>query len=66
MSGGDQCIFSAWSWAPKAGALGQPRGMGREGGGGFRMGDTCVPMADSCRCMAKPPQYYKVIILQLK
>ena len=27
-------------------------GMGREVGG-FRMGNTCVPMADSCRCMAK-------------
>ena len=25
-----------------------------EGGGrGFRMGDTCTPMADSCQCMAK-------------
>ena len=22
-------------------------------GGGFRMGDTCTPMADSCQCMAK-------------
>ena len=28
-------------------------GMGREAGGGFRMGDTCTPMADSCQCMAK-------------
>ena len=27
--------------------------MGREVGGGFRMGDTCTPMADSCQCMAK-------------
>ena len=26
----------------------------REGGGrGFRMGDTCTPMANSCQCMAK-------------
>jgi len=23
-------------------------GMGREVGGGFRMGNTCIPMADSC------------------
>ena len=23
-------------------------GMGREVGGGLRMGDTCAPMADSC------------------
>ena len=27
--------------------------MGREVGGGFRMGDTCTTMADSCQCMAK-------------
>jgi len=26
---------------------------GREVGGGFRMGDICTPMADSCQCMAK-------------
>ena len=25
----------------------------REVGGGFRMGDTCTPMADSCECMEK-------------
>ena len=25
-------------------------GMGREVGGGFRMGDTCTSMADSCDC----------------
>jgi len=29
-----------------------PDGWGGEGGG-FRMGDTCTPMADPCRCMAK-------------
>ena len=28
-------------------------GMQREVVGGFRMGDTCMPMADSCHCMAK-------------
>ena len=34
----DQCKFDAGSWAPTAGALGQPRGMGGEGGErGFRM-----------------------------
>jgi len=27
--------------------------MGREVGGGFRMGNTCTAMADSCQCMAK-------------
>ena len=27
--------------------------MGREVGGGFGMGNTCTPMADSCECMAR-------------
>ena len=38
----------------------QRDGMGREVGGGFRMGKTCTPMADACWCMAKPIQYCKV------
>ena len=29
-------------------------------GGGFRMGNTCTPVADSCQCMAKPIQCCKV------
>ena len=37
-----------------------PEGWYREGGG-FRMGNTCIPMEDSCWCMAKPVQYCKVI-----
>ena len=41
-----------------------PEGWGGEGGG-FRMGNTCTPMVDSCQCMAKPIQYCKVISLQL-
>jgi len=28
-------------------------GMRREDGGGFRTGNTCTSMADSCQCMAK-------------
>ena len=32
----------------------------REVGEGFRVGNTCTPMVDSCQCMAKPIQYYKV------
>ena len=28
-------------------------GMAREVGGGFRMGDTCTPIADSSEYMAK-------------
>ena len=35
-------------------------GMGREEGGGFRMGDTCIPVADSFQYLAKPIQYCKV------
>ena len=28
-------------------------GMGKEVGGGIRMGNTCLHVADSCQCMAK-------------
>ena len=31
----------------------QRDGMGREVGGGFRMGNTCTPVADSYHCMEK-------------
>ena len=34
--------------------------MGREVGGGFRMGNTCIPVADSFRYLAKLIQYCKV------
>ena len=34
--------------------------MGREEGGGFRMGNTCILVADSFLYMAKPIQYCKV------
>ena len=31
-----------------------PEGWVGEGAGkGFKMGDTCTPVADSCQCMAK-------------
>ena len=33
-----------------------PEGWDGEGGG-FRMGNTCTPMADSCQCVVKPIQY---------
>ena len=42
----------------------QRDGMGREVGVGFRMGNTCTPVADSCQCMTKPIQYCIVISLQ--
>ena len=38
----------------------QREGMGREEGGGFRMGNTCIPVADSFRYLAKLTQYCKV------
>ena len=38
----------------------QRDGMGREVGGGFRMGNTCIPVADSFRYLAKLIQYCKV------
>ena len=37
----------------------------REVGGGFRMGNTRIPIVDSSQCIAKPIQYCKVISLQL-
>ena len=38
-----------------------PEGWYGEGyGRGFRMGNTCTPVADSCQCTAKPIQYCKV------
>ena len=30
-----------------------PEGWDGEKGRGFRMGDTCTPIVDSCQCMAK-------------
>ena len=33
--------------------------MGREEGGGFRMGNTCIPVVDSFQYLAKPIQYCK-------
>ena len=35
----------AWGWCT---GTTQRDGTGREGGGGFRMGNTCIPVADSC------------------
>ena len=47
-----QSRFDARYWMLRAGALGRPRGMirggRREEGGGFRMGNTGIPVADSC------------------
>jgi hypothetical protein len=37
----------------------QRNGTGREVGGGYRMGNTCTPVAGSCSCMAKPKPHVK-------
>ena len=50
-------IQDAWGWCT---GMTQRDDMGREMGGGFRIGNSCTPMADSCQCMAKPIQYCKV------
>ena len=50
-------ILDAWGWCT---GMTQRDGMGREEGGGFRMGNTCIPVVDSFRYSAKPIQYCKV------
>ena len=64
----DQSKFNAGNTALKAGALGQPRGMGWGGrlGGGFQMGGTHVQLwLIQVNVWKIPPQYCKVISLQL-
>ena len=46
-------------WDNPEGGYGKGGGR-REEGGGFRMGNTCIPVVDSFRYMAKPIQYCKV------
>ena len=50
-------ILDAWRWCTETT---QRDGMEREKGGLFRTGNTCMPVADSCWCMAKSMQYCKV------
>ena len=50
-------ILDAWGWCT---GTTQREGMGKEEGGGFRMGNTGIPVADSFRCLAKLIQYCKV------
>ena len=53
-----QCtILDAWGWCT---GTTQREGMGREEGGGFRMRNTGIPVADSFRYLAKLIQYCKV------
>ena len=56
-----QSRFDARYWTLEAGALGRSKvRVGREEGGGFRMGNSGIPVADSFRYLAKRIQYYKV------
>ena len=50
-------ILDAWGWCT---GTTQRDGMGREEGGGFRMGNTCIPVVDSFRYLVKLIQYCKV------
>ena len=63
----DQFKFDAWSRALKAGALGQPRGMGwRRRWERFQDGGTHVhPWLIHVDLLQKAPQYCKVISLKL-
>ena len=64
----NQCKFDAWSRAPKAGVLGQPRGTGvlSCGGNGVQDVGTHVNLwLIHIAIWQKPSQYYKVIIFQL-
>ena len=40
----DALILDAWGWCS---GMTQRDGMGREEGGGLRMGNTCIPVVDS-------------------
>ena len=77
-NGIETCILSYVKWIASPGSMHETGaqgwctgmtlrdGIGRKVGAGFRMVDTCTPMADSCQCMAKPIQYCKASSLQLK
>ena len=56
-SPGSMHVLDAWGLCP---GMTQRDGMGREEGRGFRMGNTCIPVADSFRYLAKLIRYCKV------
>ena len=56
-SPGSMHDLDVWGWCT---GMTQRDGIGREEGGGFRMGNACIPVADSCWYTAKPIQYCKV------
>ena len=70
-NGIESCILSYVKWITSPGSMHEtvflglvhwddPEGWYGEGGGrGFRMGNTCTSVADSCQCMAKPKKKKK-------
>ena len=44
-SPGSMHDLDVWGWCT---GMTQRDGIGREVGGGFRIGNTCTPMADAC------------------
>ena len=56
----EPCILSYVKQITSPGSMHEPgcsglvHGDGEGSGRGFRMGNTCTPMADSCQCMATP------------
>ena len=56
-SPGSITILDAWGWCT---GTTQREGMGRDEGGGFRMGNTGIPVMDSFRYLAKLTQHCKV------
>ena len=56
-SPGSSRTQEAWGWCT---GMTQREGMGREEGGGFRKGNTGIPVVDSFRYLAKLIQYCKV------
>ena len=77
-NGIETCVLSCVKWITSPSSMletghsklvhwDDPEGWEGEGRGrGFRMGNTCTSVADSCQCMAKPIKYCKVISLQKK
>ena len=68
-NGIETCIISYMKWIASPGSMhdtgylglvhwDDPEGWYGEGGGrGFRMGNTCIPVVDTCWCMAKPIEF---------
>ena len=71
-NGIETCILSCKKWTASLGSIKDTgclglvhwddpeRWYGEGGGRGFKVGNSCTPVVDSCQCMAKPIQYYKV------